>query len=269
VVGDLASLFIASRVLAALAAGLALIALVNTLTRVRESEPEASTPPAGVRMFDDVGPRGATVSELEALPPDSTPPEPATRPGNALDYDSDPPTLRVETPNAVILPSKSAASDGADARKGATRSRVAVWAGLAGLTACAVASLVLGVSALRRDDVATTQTTVSSALEAIAPSSSSPPPSGHGVPAVSPPALFFPSPTPPPPRPAPTSTVGDLITPLSAHAHRVFVDGRCAADSSGATLSVRCGRHTVRIGSHGASQTVDVSCGGSISVDVP
>jgi serine/threonine-protein kinase len=62
----------------------------------------------------------------------------------------------------------------------------------------------------------------------------------------------------------PASTTGEIVTPASAHGHRVWVDGRIAAWSSGVTLRVPCGTHVVRIGSAGASTSVDVPCNGRI-----
>jgi serine/threonine-protein kinase len=62
------------------------------------------------------------------------------------------------------------------------------------------------------------------------------------------------------------SALGDIVTPASARGHRVFVDGQFAAPDSGVTLHVKCGRHTVRIGSSGTLQAVDVPCGGEVRV---
>ena len=76
-----------------------------------------------------------------------------------------------------------------------------------------------------------------------------------------------PAPVPPPAPGAPAvSTSGEIVTPASARSHRVFLDGQYAAPSSGVTLRVRCGRHAIRIGSAGSLQSIDVPCGGAVTV---
>jgi len=66
---------------------------------------------------------------------------------------------------------------------------------------------------------------------------------------------------------SPAPTTGEIVTPSSAHGHRVWVDGRIAAWSSGATLRVPCGTHVVRIGSAGESRSLVVACGARVIVD--
>jgi hypothetical protein len=66
------------------------------------------------------------------------------------------------------------------------------------------------------------------------------------------------------PASSPGPTHGDIVTPASAHGHRVWVDGRVASWSSGSTLRVPCGTHVVRIGSTGDSKSVAVPCNGRI-----
>jgi hypothetical protein len=68
--------------------------------------------------------------------------------------------------------------------------------------------------------------------------------------------------------PAPATT-GELVTPAAARGHRVWVDGKVEALSSGVTLRVPCGTHVVRVGSTGESSTVEVPCGGSVVVGAP
>ena len=67
--------------------------------------------------------------------------------------------------------------------------------------------------------------------------------------------------------PALPPTTGRVLTPASARSHRVWIDGELAARASGVALSVACGAHVVRIGSAGASQSIQVPCGGDVSVD--
>jgi len=64
---------------------------------------------------------------------------------------------------------------------------------------------------------------------------------------------------------ASASTTGRLITPPSELGHRVFVDGRFAG-GGGAPLTVRCGKHDVRVGSAGRLRSVDVPCSGDVDV---
>jgi serine/threonine protein kinase len=58
---------------------------------------------------------------------------------------------------------------------------------------------------------------------------------------------------------------GRLDTPPSMWNHRVFVDG-FVRGAGGDSIRVRCGRHTVRLGSAGRTQSVDVPCGGQVMV---
>ena len=70
--------------------------------------------------------------------------------------------------------------------------------------------------------------------------------------------------TPPPTRPT-AAYDGTIVTPAKSGGHRVFVDGRYAGDSPG-PIKVRCGTHSVKIGSGGTTHPVDVPCGGEIMV---
>jgi hypothetical protein len=63
--------------------------------------------------------------------------------------------------------------------------------------------------------------------------------------------------------PAPASTVGTLRLDPSVEAQRVFVDG-VALSASPALL--RCGPHDVAMGSIGRTRTIDVPCGGEVTV---
>jgi hypothetical protein len=84
--------------------------------------------------------------------------------------------------------------------------------------------------------------------------------------------------SPPPPAPVPASPAppaaadgatspsdGELRTVPSTPAHRVFIDGRLAGHT-GATFTLRCGSHGVRIGGGGKLQVVTVPCGGAAEV---
>jgi hypothetical protein len=63
--------------------------------------------------------------------------------------------------------------------------------------------------------------------------------------------------------PTPASTVGTLRLDPSVEAQRVFVDG-VALSASAALL--RCGPHDVAMGSIGHTRTIDVPCGGEVTV---
>jgi hypothetical protein len=72
---------------------------------------------------------------------------------------------------------------------------------------------------------------------------------------------------------APTFDAGEgegfLELPRSAYGHRVFVDGKLVGDAMTTSISVPCGRHTVKIGSSGRDQEIDVPCKGSVRVMYP
>src|SRR5262249_23932106 len=59
--------------------------------------------------------------------------------------------------------------------------------------------------------------------------------------------------------------MGDILTQPSAAGHRIFVDDRVLGNSPD-PVRVRCGKHSVRIGSAGMLKDVDVPCAGSIVV---
>ena len=70
------------------------------------------------------------------------------------------------------------------------------------------------------------------------------------------------------PTPSATATgdYGELTTGPSGNGHRLFVDGRSIGDGPG-PFRVRCGAHTVQIGSQGKEHQVDVPCGGNVRVE--
>ncbi|GAC1542096.1 MAG: hypothetical protein NVS3B10_06560 [Polyangiales bacterium] len=47
--------------------------------------------------------------------------------------------------------------------------------------------------------------------------------------------------------------------------HRVFVDGRVVGEGPG-PLEVPCGRHAVKVGSGGKTQSLDLPCGGETTL---
>jgi hypothetical protein len=60
-------------------------------------------------------------------------------------------------------------------------------------------------------------------------------------------------------------TQGIVKTPLS-RGHRLFVDGRVVGETPTPVL-VSCGAHTIKVGSAGREQLIDVPCGGGVTVD--
>ncbi len=61
---------------------------------------------------------------------------------------------------------------------------------------------------------------------------------------------------------------GVLLMPPAADSHRVYVDGRLAGVPP-PPIVVGCGKHVVKIGSQGREQSVNVPCGGSVSLAYP
>ena len=61
------------------------------------------------------------------------------------------------------------------------------------------------------------------------------------------------------------STHGTLRFPASARGHRVFNDGVVQGDTD-APFDVRCGTHSIRVGSRGELRAIDVPCGGTLDV---
>ena len=136
-----------------------------------------------------------------------------------------------------------------DFRKGTFPVRGAIIA--SAVAAAAAMALVLNASALRRS-----------------------PPRHVPLPPV---AAAEPPPAPPPIAPAapePEATIStsapltatpakDTGTVVGSRDHRLFIDGHAA---TGWRAEVKCGKHLVRNGSHGAERPVDVPCGGEIPV---
>jgi hypothetical protein len=50
------------------------------------------------------------------------------------------------------------------------------------------------------------------------------------------------------------------VLPASAHGHRIYVDGHVKGDGS-SPIVVKCGPHTVQIGSAGKPREVAIPCG--------
>jgi hypothetical protein len=61
----------------------------------------------------------------------------------------------------------------------------------------------------------------------------------------------------------PQAQVGTISVAHSAAGHRLFIDGSVYNNG---TAMVSCGRHVVRVGSHGRAQAVDLNCGSDVVV---
>jgi hypothetical protein len=60
--------------------------------------------------------------------------------------------------------------------------------------------------------------------------------------------------------------MGTVLLPARAAGHRIFVDGRRAKVDENAPLRLRCGAHTIQIGSSGTAESVDLPCGGELQL---
>jgi len=59
---------------------------------------------------------------------------------------------------------------------------------------------------------------------------------------------------------------GTVVWPARAADHRIFVDGRRARTDGVAPLRLRCGAHSIQIGSSGTAESIDVPCGGEVQL---
>jgi len=63
---------------------------------------------------------------------------------------------------------------------------------------------------------------------------------------------------------APSGTTGTITVAPSHGGHRVYVDSQVIGESPG-TFKVRCGFHSVRVGSQGTTRSLSVPCGGDVA----
>jgi len=110
--------------------------------------------------------------------------------------------------------------------------------------------------------------------------SASPQPEPAGNPTPTPPAPAEPEnrATPAPPEPATKelkasgdkeadgADTGTVVWPARAADHRIFVDGHRAKTDGVAPLRLRCGAHSIQIGSSGTAESIDVPCGGEVQL---
>jgi hypothetical protein len=60
--------------------------------------------------------------------------------------------------------------------------------------------------------------------------------------------------------------MGRILTSAAVAGHRIYVDDRVAGNTPD-PIEVRCGHHTVRVGSAGTVREVVIPCGGSLLVN--
>ena len=259
-------------------------ALVMKLARVRPPEERATTPSRGVPAPPSTTLRLNRIDlpPVELEPDDETPPLGSSDMPNAMTVSSAPArNAHVPLPWPALGVMAAMAGMTGDRRR-----RVAVTAAAAMVT---LGIFGAGAVAMRRAKepargAASSSATPPQGREARGASEANrgakPAPlavTSASVPVVPPrPALApaasqvtsaAPAPVPAPPAASlPVPGTGEIVTPASARSHRVFLDGQYAAPSSGVTLRVRCGRHAIRIGSAGTLQSIDVPCGGAVTV---
>ena len=131
------------------------------------------------------------------------------------------------------------------------------------LAAAATLLVALGVVLLAMHPQRPAQAAVRAAAVAAAAPMALPTPSARPVPGVAPAPVASAS-----ARAiagAVASTKGSIVTATRSHDHRIYVDGQLAGET-GRTIEVRCGRHQARYGSRGRWQTIDVPCGGQLTL---
>jgi len=223
-------------VCALLATGLAAEPSARTVTAAEAHAMLARLAPVGAR---------AELAEAMAL----VRPRPSAARANAPTLPELEParTQRIETPNAVEISGPIAASNAGRVARGAS-----IVAAIAFVGASMASLVVLRGRVVRELGASSAASAPPSAPSApfapFAPSASS---------AAAPPAL--------PPAPA---ISGTLVVAPTKLPHRVFVDDRVVGESSSAAraFAVRCGEHSIKVGSRGTPQSVTVPCGGSASV---
>ena len=98
-------------------------------------------------------------------------------------------------------------------------------------------------------------------VAATAPPTPAPPPvRTHDAPPAAPPRIAT---TEAPPVDSASAKRGHITLPSYTPGHRVWFDGHLVTEEE--TIETRCGWHSVRVGSHGGLQWLDVPCGGSIA----
>ncbi|HEY1956943.1 MAG TPA: serine/threonine-protein kinase [Polyangiaceae bacterium] len=239
--------------------------LVELLAAVKATQPEPSVAPPP----PEVSPAAEAPISITSLAPDPDPeaPPPPPMPPPPLPalepIAPEPPA----TPNAIVLDFAREPEPAPPISKRRVAGRRARGLLVLTIGMWIAAACVFGAAIFVR-----THAHAASAPLKLAPTASTIAP-GTPVAAVATTSTVAAAPTEPPattaePPPAPeiTSRRGRIVFPAWAKEHRVYVDHHVAGDGS-KPLDLACGAHVVRIGSHGKTQSVDVPCGGDVSVE--
>jgi hypothetical protein len=60
--------------------------------------------------------------------------------------------------------------------------------------------------------------------------------------------------------------MGTVVLPARAAGHRIFVDGRRVQADGNGPLRLRCGTHTIQIGSSGTPESIELPCRGEVQL---
>ncbi len=195
-----------------------------------------------------------------------------------------PPPIRPPSPPAGWTPAHPSSTGGSSVMPAG----VPMWQGHRGWVVAITLSVVVSLFSLlviilwtRKDTSASTPPKPSASARAQGPETAASVGSAAPAPPAPPPVASAAAPAPaapaenpaPPESPAvaatslpmaasPTSTMGTLRVSTPG-GHRVWIDEHLAGESPG-SFPVHCGAHSVRIGSHGSVQHVNVPCGGDV-----
>jgi serine/threonine-protein kinase len=199
-----------------------------------------------------------------------------------------PPSARPLSPHAAWTPSHPSYG----AVPGVVPTENGLWRGQRGWLVAIAISLVVSVFSLaiivlwsRKDTSASTPPKPSATARTSAPEPVASAPAAQATAAVfpaAPAAQAAPLPTATVEAPAPAETAAPVATAAATPApgaasnmgtvrvvshgsHRVWVDDRLVGESPG-SFPIRCGQHSVRVGSAGTAKQVSVPCGGEVDV---
>jgi serine/threonine-protein kinase len=211
---------------------------------------ETPTPPAPT-------PTPTPPSEREPAPPRATPP-PLPRPERVET------TVDTQPESTSVGPTSRSAAVG---RKSTSRRRRPFpKRGAVTLVGC----LALAGAALFARYQAAPDTPDTSAERLTVAEPPDPPALARSIEALPAPSVAEPTPPPGVASAAPIEAtippdVGELRPPAYADGHRIYVDERVVGEGT-APIRVRCGRHSVRVGSAGRLQHLDVPCGDALAL---
>jgi serine/threonine protein kinase len=194
-----------------------------------------------------------------APPPGALAPPPVPAFGSAPPLYTPPPAISNGAPVAFDAPSPPP-----------KKSKSLLWLGLFFLLVAASGTGVFLFMRWRaRNPVTIVAAGPSATAKPSAKATTNPDPTSAATPTPTATATATPTPTPtsssnPMPGPS-TSTSGTIKTNEAIKDRRVWVDGKLVGQTPD-SFQVPCGSHEVRVGSAGKAQSVDVPCGGEVSV---